>query len=199
MTLSFLTYEVNPHSWTKNSNYGGFSMTKFSLKVKLKAVQMYLSGAGSENVACRLGIRNHNNVLMWVARYRKYGVLGLEIRLPKYDYDGDFKLKVLNWRKQHQASYSQTALQFNISNSGTIANWQKKLKERGIEALFTRRGRAKHMTTNHNRQASKQLSELERFKAENRALKVENKYLKKLEALVQRRERSKKNIKSSKN
>lgn len=55
------------------------------------------------------------------------------------------------------------------------------------------------MTTNHNRQASKQLSELERLKAENRALRVENEYLKKLKALVQHRGQSKKNIKSSKN
>ena len=56
------------------------------------------------------------------------------------------------------------------------------------------------MTTHHNRQAKKQqLSELDRLKAENRALKVENEYLKKLEALVQRRGQSKKNAKSSKN
>ncbi|WP_404802680.1 hypothetical protein [Limosilactobacillus oris] len=80
-----------------------------------------------------------------------------------------------------------------------MATWQKKLKERGIEALFTRRGRAKHMTTNHNHQASKQLSELEQLKAENRALKVENEYLKKLDALVQHRGQSKKNTKSFKN
>ena len=171
-------------------------MTKFSFEVKLKAVQMYLAGIGSSTIARRLGIKGKKSVQIWVARYRKYGVQGLEIRSPKFDYDGNFKLKVLNWRKQHKASYPQTALQFDISNPGTIANWQRKFNERGIEALFTRRGRA---TTNHNQQARKQLSELERLKAENRALKVENEYLKKLEALVQRRGQSKKNIKSSKN
>ncbi len=165
-------------------------MTKFSFEVKLKA------GIGSSTIARKLGIREAKSVQIWVARYRKYGVQGLEIRSPKFDYDGNFKLKVLNWRKQHKASYLQTALQFDISNPGTIANWQRKLKERGIEALFTRRGRA---TTNHNQQARKQLSELERLKAGNRALKVENEYLKKLEALVQRHGQSKKNIKSSKN
>jgi transposase-like protein len=188
--------EVNPLSWTKESNLGGFTMTKFSFEVKLKAIRMYLAGIGSSTIARKLGIREAKSVQIWVARYRKYGVQGLEIRSPKFDYDGNFKLKVLNWRKQHEASYLQTALQFDISNPGTIANWQRKLKERGIEALFTRRGRA---TTNHNQQARKQLSELERLKAENRALKVENEYLKKLEALVQRHGQSKKNIKSSKN
>jgi transposase len=173
-------------------------MTKFSFEVKLKAVQMYLSGIGSTTIARRLGIKERNSVLMWVARYREFGTQGLEIRQPKYDYGGEFKLQVLNWRKQHKASFTTTAIHFDISNIGTIVNWQKRLDQYGKEALFTRRGRAKHMTTNHNRQASKQLSELERLKAENRALKVENEYLKKLEALVQHRVQSKKNTKSSK-
>ena len=174
-------------------------MTKFTFDIKLQAVQLYLSGMGSTTIARRLGIKKDSNVLMWVARYRKYGIQGLEIRQSKYDYAGEFKLRVLNWKKQHKASFTQTALHFDISNVGTIAGWQKKLDRHGKEALFTRRGRAKHMTTNHNHQASKQLSELKRLKAENQALRVENEYLKKLEALVQHREQSKKNTKSSKN
>ena len=174
-------------------------MTKFSFEVKLKAVQMYLSGIGSTTVARRLGVKKKDSVLMWVARYRKYGIQGLEIRQPKYDYSGEFKLRVLNWKKQHKASFTRTALQYDIINIGTIAGWQKKLDQHGKEALFTRRGRAKHMTTNHDCQASKQLSELKRLKAENRALRVENEYLKKLEALVQHRGQSKKSTKSSKN
>ncbi|EEJ40051.1 hypothetical protein HMPREF0549_1504, partial [Limosilactobacillus vaginalis DSM 5837 = ATCC 49540] len=33
---------------------------------------------------------------MWVARYRKYEVQGLEICSLKYDYYDDFKLTILN-------------------------------------------------------------------------------------------------------
>ena len=58
------------------------------------------------------------------------------------------------------------------------------------------------MTTNHDRQASEQLeqlSDLKRLKAENLALKVENEYLKKLDALVKKRARSKKSSSSPKN
>ena len=85
----------------------------------------------------------------------------------------------LNWRKRHKASYPETALQFDISDPGTIVTWQRKLDTKGVDALFTRRGRAKHMTTNNNKQAEKsELSELERLRAENRALRVENEYLK---------------------
>jgi len=193
-------FEVNPLSWTKESNLGGFTMTKFSFEDKLRAVNMYLRGYGSNTVAKVYKVKNHSNILMWVKRYQKYGIDGLKVRYPKYDYDGNFKLNVLNWRKRHKASYPETALQFDISNPGTIATWQRKLDTKGVDALFTRRGRAKHMTTNNNKQAEKsELSELERLRAENRALRVENEYLKKLDALVQKRGHRKKNIKSSKN
>ena len=154
-------------------------MTKFSFEDKLRAVNMYLRGYGSNTVAKVYKVKNHSNILMWVKRYQKYGIDGLKVRYPKYDYDGNFKLNVLNWRKRHKASYPETALQFDISNPGTIATWQRKLDTKGVDALFTRRGRAKHMTTNNNKQAEKsELSELERLRAENRALRVENEYLK---------------------
>ena len=191
---------MNPLSWTKESNLGGFTMTKFSFEDKLRAVNMYLRGYGSNTVAKVYKVKNHSNILMWVKRYQKYGIDGLKVSYPKYDYDGNFKLNVLNWRKRHKASYPETALQFDISNPGTIATWQRKLDTKGVDALFTRRGRAKYMTTNNNKQAEKtELSELERLRAENRALRVENEYLKKLDALVQKRGHRKKNIKSSKN
>ena len=90
-------------------------MAKFSFEVKLKAVQMYLSGIGSTTVARRLGIKKSDLVMMWVARYRKFGIQGLEIRQSKYDYSGDFKLQVLKWKKQHQASFTTTAIHFDIS------------------------------------------------------------------------------------
>ena len=43
--------EVNPLSWTKESNLGGFTMTKFSFEDQLRAVNMYLRGYGSNTVA----------------------------------------------------------------------------------------------------------------------------------------------------
>lgn len=74
----------------------GVSMTKFSLEIKLKAVQLYLSGIGSSTIARRLSIKEKTSVQIWIARYQECGVQGLEIRSPQYNYDGDFKLKVLN-------------------------------------------------------------------------------------------------------
>lgn len=175
-------------------------MTKFSFEIKKLAVNQYLQGIGSTTIARKLGIKRHDTVLMWVARYRKYGINGLKIRRSTHDYDGNFKLKVLNWKKQNQASYATTALKFDISNYGTIANWQRKFERGGVRALFTRRGRPRRMTNNHGKHDNQtSLSELERLRAENRALRVENEYLKKLDALVRKRGHRKKNTKSSKN
>ncbi|WP_251575789.1 hypothetical protein [Limosilactobacillus agrestimuris] len=84
-------------------------MTKFSLEVKLKIIQVYLSEIGSTTGACQLSIKRCDFVLKWVARYRKYGVQGLEIRSPKYDYD-DFKLKILNWKIQDFVSTNSTSI-----------------------------------------------------------------------------------------
>lgn len=175
-------------------------MTKFSFEIKKLAVNQYLQGIGSTTIARNFGIKKPTNILMWVKRYHKYGIDGLRIRHPKYDYDGNFKLKVLNWKKENQASYATTALKFDISNCGTIANWQRKFERGGVRALFTKRGRPRRMTTNHDKHDNQtSLSELELLRAENRALRVENEYLKKLEALVQKRGHRKKNTKSSRN
>ena len=43
------------HIFEKESNLGGFTMTKFSFEVKLKAIRMYLAGIGSSTIARKLG------------------------------------------------------------------------------------------------------------------------------------------------
>lgn len=115
-------------------------MTKFSYDFKLKVVKEYLQGTGSPTLSKKYGIENHFSVLNWVKRYQKFGPKGLEVRSPGFNYDGNFKLDVLAWKKQNQVSYSKTALHFDISNPGTIANWQRKVDTYGPEILFNKRG-----------------------------------------------------------
>ncbi len=40
-------------------------MTKFSFEDKLRAVNMYLRGYGSNTVAKVYKVKNHSNILMW--------------------------------------------------------------------------------------------------------------------------------------
>jgi|tagenome__1003787_1003787.scaffolds.fasta_scaffold20948235_3 transposase len=163
-------------------------MVKFSSEFREKVVLEYLKGRESSNsLSKKYGIASHQTVLDWVNRYKKYGGSSFNIRSSKYDYDGNFKLEVLEWKKRNGASLPETALHFDISTPSTIWSWEKKLEEEGIEALFKRRGRAEHMTTtsDHRQETKNELSEIDKLQRENRLLKIENEYLKKLRALMQ--------------
>lgn len=110
-------------------------MTKLSYGLKLKVVTAYLEGESSVDLQRKFGISKFS-VFNWVQRYKKYGSDGLRKRTDSHEYDGDFKLRVLNWKKSHQATYTRTADYFQISNPGTIANWQRKYDDVGWTGLF---------------------------------------------------------------
>jgi transposase len=163
-------------------------MAKFSSEFREKVVLDYLSGGGgSESLAKKYGIGSHKTILKWVNQYKKYGDNAFNVRTTKDVYDGNFKLEVLEWMRSNRASLSETALHFNISTVSTIWTWERKFEEQGVEALFKRRGRPKQMTAKNKRNKGKkeESSDLEKLQRENRMLRIENEYLKKLRALIQ--------------
>ena len=163
-------------------------MVKFSSEFREKVVLDYLAGGGGfKFLARKYGIGSHKTILEWVNRYKKYGGSAFNIRSSKNVYDGNFKLEVLKWMKTNRASLTETALHFDISTSSTIVSWKRKFEEKGVQALFKQRGRPKHMKTNNGRKKGKteEPLELEKLQQENRLLRIENEYLKKLRALMQ--------------
>lgn len=179
--------------------FGGFLMSKYLLKTKLEAVDLYQRGFSTKEIQEKLHITSRRSIDGWINNYQQYGNRGLEKSFSKTRYSGQFKLEVLNWRKEHSASYQITANHFNIKQLSTIANWQRKLNEGGVDALFIKQGRPlmhkKKIKAKKHKYTSQELTELERLRLENRALHVENEYLKKLDALVQKRgHRTKKDL-----
>lgn len=179
-------------------------MTKYQANTKLRAIKLYQKGVDLNQISKELNITNANEIDHWLKRYQQQGLSGLKAKQTKTKYGGKFKLKVLNWRKQHNTSYQTAALHFKVNNIGTIANWQKKFDISGVKALFVKQGRpamkqVKAREGNKQPRSPSELSELEALRLENRALRVENEYLKKLKALVQKRGHLPKKGKSSKN
>ncbi|GHH96859.1 transposase [Neobacillus kokaensis] len=162
-------------------------MVKFSSEYRAKIVFEYLNGGGLGELAKKYGIGSKQTVLDWVNRYKKYGNKAFDIQNTKSVYDGKFKLAVLEWMERNGASLPETALHFNINTPSTIWTWKKTYEEIGIKALIKRRGRPEQMTAKNDHQQAKEeeSSELERLKRENRMLRIENEYLKKLRALIQ--------------
>ena len=90
----------------------------------------------------------------------------------------------------------QTAAHFNIPSLKSVSDWERIYYEEGKEALFEeRRGRARRMRTGNSRKKPNAIQENEDLLAEVQRLRMENEYLKKLNALVQEREKSEKKTK----
>lgn len=162
-------------------------MSKYSERFKLKVVKQYLLGTdGTQAVGDRHGVPRAM-VRRWVALYRIHGMDGLKKKFSHYT--AQFKVSVLTHLWDNALSYGQVAAVFNIRNAAVIGQWERQYRKGGIEALHPRpRGRpgmaAQKKTPPPLNEGAKRTRE-EELQAENDQLRMENAYLKKLQALIQ--------------
>jgi transposase len=94
-------------------------------------------------------------------------------------------------------SLFETAAIFNIPAPSTISVWKKQLETQGIDALQSKKKGRSSMKKDSNKQLKQALAEgsVEALEARIKQLEMENEYLKKLNALVQNKEKSQNKIK----
>jgi len=164
-------------------------LPNFSLDEKLKAILRYQNGTeGIKSVAKSLGI-NHEVLRMWVRQYEYHGVKAFEKSYTAYSLS--FKLDVLNYMNEHGTSPNEAAVIFNISSHGIIRKWRNQFNEDGKDALNSKKKGRLLMTDKKENNTKKQEpaeGSVEALKAEIERLRMENAYLKKLNALVQNKE-----------
>ena len=98
--------EVNPLDWTK-IYLEGFTMVKFTAEQKLQALNLLKEVCSSCSLAQIIGTGSYQAIDTWDPQYRYFGVQGLEIWHTLQNYRGQFKLQVLNWRKEHDETYQE--------------------------------------------------------------------------------------------
>lgn len=166
-------------------------MSRHSESLKRSIVERYLSGEESyASTGAAHGI-DAATVRKWVAAYRAHGDGGLSRKYGRYD--AAFKLSVLERMRDEGLSYRQTAALFNIRDAGCLAGWEKRYHAGGIEALARHsRGRPRSMPKPSKPPApgapvasDDEAKSREELVAELNYLRMENAYLKKLEALTQ--------------
>ena len=173
-------------------------MIKYNLDFKVKIVNEFLDGCGSTTLSKKYSIPNHSTIMDWVHTYQLRGVSGLRPRKGGQKYSGMFKAEVLNWRNQNMTSFSETALHFNIPAGSTVCRWQKKYEDLGIDGLRYGQDISLNMNKNVKHNSEDNLSkedELKQLKKENLMLKVENEFLKKVDALAKKKSKQKKSQK----
>lgn len=161
-------------------------MGKFSEEEKYQAVQAYLDGKESfREIGVRIGV-NHKAVEKWVALYRVNGMEGLAKRYATYS--KAFKLDVLNFMNESGMSVLETAAWFNIPAPSTILQWKKVLEQRGEDALIPKK-KGRQSMKEETKKATPVEGSVEALQAELERLRMEIADLKKLNALVQSKEK----------
>jgi transposase len=162
-------------------------MIKYTEQFKLKVVKHYLKGPmGYGRLGAHYGVAAPH-IRNWVATYRLHGLDGLRRKVSGYD--AKFKLSVLQHMWENGLSNRQAAVHFNVRNPTSIAIWESRYREGGMEALARPRKHVLKMKAptskpepkpDHERSREELIKELE-------YLRMENEVLKKLEALAQAR------------
>ena len=155
--------------------------SKYSLETKMEVVSYVLEEKQSKKAASiKFGV-NKGIVQSWVYAYEKHGVEGLTTK--NYFYSKYF---VVKYMLDNKLSARITAAIFNIPSYSSICEWEKIYLEQGEDALSVD-------PPVKPKKASKE--ERKELLARIKQLEMENEYLKKLDALIQEKEKSKKGIK----
>jgi transposase len=163
-------------------------MSKHSKQFKLSVIKDYLVGVGGYGVVAQRHGIDASSVRRWLAAYRQHGEAGI-IDKKSSRYDERFKLSVLRHMQDEGLSHRETAAVFNIRSWVSIGIWERQYYAGGIEALTPRpRGCSKKMPDTPITpppETTDQIRTREQLLEEINYLRMENAYLKKLEALVQ--------------
>lgn len=124
----------------------------------------------------------------WVHLYEQHGAEGLF--KVSATYSGEFKIHVVEYMHEKQMSIVETANHFRIPSHSTVIKWERIYYEEGPEALLEERRGRKNMGKKKSSKPKKNVNENEDLLAEVQRLRMENEYLKKLNALVLEREKS---------
>jgi transposase len=170
---------------------GAFLMAKFTNEEKIKAVKRYLEGdEGCQTIAKESGIHK-SNVQFWVRKYEFHGESAFFKRYTNYTLN--FKLDVLNYMNDNGTSIFETAAIFNLPSVSTLRKWRDLLKTQGLAALKPKKKGRPNMKKKDQKASKKPTpvkGTIEALQQELEQLRMENAYLKKLNALVQNKEKS---------
>ena len=163
----------------------------YSAELKLEIVERYLKGdIGIKKLAQEYHV-GYGDIQKWRDAYQEHGVEGLSTTHGTYT--GEFKVSVVEYMHNTGASIRKTAAHFNIPSFRTVSQWERIYYEQGKDALFKeQRGRTSKMGTKRPRKPKTNIETNEDLLAEVQRLRMENEYLKKLNALIQKREKSEK-------
>lgn len=167
-------------------------MTKFSKELRADVMMDIENGNSIKGAARKYGISS-KTARKWYRIYQAGGIEQLTSSPQKYS--KEFKVHAIEYRQKNGLSYLQAAADLGIPGGPSLHQWERIFLEQGMDGLHdTRKGRPPKMTKKKESK-KKVLTREQELEAEIERLQMENDYLKKLNALVHEREKSKKKTK----
>ena len=165
-------------------------MSKYTSEFKLQVVKYCIDGHHSKyDAAKEFNIPSPTPIMEWIRKYKEHGVEGL-IKQPKSSYSGEFRQNVVEYMHSNHLSATETAVHFRVQTP-IVLRWERIYYEEGPQGLYEeKRGRKKNMSSKPRKKKLSKENE-EDLIEEVQRLRMENAYLKKLQALVQERTKPK--------
>ena len=165
---------------------------RYSWEFKLECVSKYKNG---EFIVIPENIKSRNSFLAhvreWAKSYDELGIDGLKHSSTNKDWTPERRFELV---AKVLAGNSITSVALNAHiNGGQLYQWVRRYNEKGMDGLQCKKGRPTKQIVMKKKVKKTKLSvseqeELKLLRERNEYLEMENEYLKKLDALVSKRE-----------
>ena len=165
---------------------------KYSLEFKMECVQKYMKGEYIPTPGKSHNQRSSflNHVRAWAKKNNDLGIDGLKHSNTNVEWTQEKRFELVAKVLAGNSTRS-VAKQFNVE-PGQLYQWVKRYEEKGMDGLQLRKGRKSKMPNKTNKNNTKltksEKEELILLREKTKYLEMENEYLKKLDALVTKRE-----------
>jgi len=164
--------------------------SRYNQEFKLKVAEYYLENKhGYKNTGMNFNI-SASAVRKWVKQYNEHGEDGLLSIKGQAGYSGKFKQDVVEYMHRYRLSALQASIKFGIGSVDAVIKWERIYRKEGYYALHKGWEYIKSMESEPTKKIKKSETSNkieEDLLTENERLRMENAYLKKLNALVQKR------------
>lgn len=161
--------------------------TSYSAQLKTQAVIDYLDGKGSlDDICIKYKISDIGILQQWIKKYnghkifKSHSTKGDKLMTNGRKTTYEERIEIVSFCIANAHDYNLTANKFNVSYQ-QVYTWVKKYNKDGYNALVDRRG--KNKSFEELSESEKFSAQLKLLEAENRRLKMENDFLKKLEEI----------------
>lgn len=159
-------------------------MLKYTFGIKLNTVLMVVHDKLSLHEVSRITGIDRSLLREWLNLYKNHGTKYLKPGINSYSYE--FKLKVIDYLHSNNISYRKASGIFGIRCSTTVRNWDLIFNKHGSGGLMVKKKtNAERSDVTKKSRPKKELSDKDKLLEELEYLRMENEYLKKLNALVQ--------------